>query len=291
MKTRDEALQHFIEFRTHTQNFTGQRLVTLRVDNAPELTRGQMEIYCRTEGISFEKTVPHSPPQNGVAERTNLTLASMARAMLIDADLGSYFWPFATQAAVHIKNRVPHAALPSDLTPLSPFECWHHYKPNLSHLRLFGSPCTSRILSTSLPKFAAHGESGRFLGYSKEAKGYLIWIPGPHGQAGSVKTRRDVTFHDFPKPPTPCDVHNQYSPLWDDVPFPDHLITPYVLIHHLVPSFFRNPYALCDSDPSFIPPPLSSSEAEPIGPIQPNNVPVDPPYVPLIPYISYCLIT
>ena len=104
LKNRDEALGQFIEYRTAAENFLGKRIAILCVDNAPELTRGKMEEYCKAHGITYEKTIPDSPPQNGVAERTNLTVATMARAMLIDANLSDYFWPFATQAAVHIKK-------------------------------------------------------------------------------------------------------------------------------------------------------------------------------------------
>jgi Integrase core domain len=226
MKSKDEALERYKEYRTFVERFTKEKTCILRVDNAPELVHGKMKDFCVSEGISYEKTIPHSPSQNGVAERTNLTVCSMARAMLIDADLGDYFWPFATQAAVHIKNRVTHSSLPPNKTP---FEFWHKYKPNLSHLRLFGSPCTSRVLPHSATKFSPRGESGRFLGYAKDAKGYLVWIPGPNGQGGNVKPRRDVTFHDTY---TRLDVSrndDDRSPLWDDVEFPEHLITPYVL--------------------------------------------------------------
>jgi transposase InsO family protein len=171
MKTRDEALQCFIEFRALTETFCREKTITLRVDNAPELTKGQFAAHCESEGITYEKTVPEAPSQNGVAERCNLTLASMARAMLIDSDLSDWFWPFAIQAAVHIKNRVPHSNLPPHKTP---FEFWHGYKPNLSHLRHFGAYCTSRITpSNALQKFDPRGEPGRFLGYAKDAKGEL----------------------------------------------------------------------------------------------------------------------
>ena len=102
LKNHDEALGQFIQYRTAAENFLGKRIAILCVDNAPELTRGKMEEYCKAHGITYEKTVPDSPPQNGVAERTNLTVATMARAMLIDANLSDYFWLFATQAAIHI---------------------------------------------------------------------------------------------------------------------------------------------------------------------------------------------
>ena len=224
LKNRDEALGQFIQYRTAAENFLGERIAILRVDNAPELTRGKMEQYCKAHGITYEKTVPDSPPQNGVAERTNLTVATMARAMLIDANLSDYFWPFATQAAIHIKNRVPHSALPPDKTP---FELWHRYKPNLGHLRLFGAPCTSRILSSAPSKFSPRGETGRFLGYAKDAKGYLVWIPNPTSRGGTVKTRRDVIVHDLPSRPDVPPITPVFFPLWHDVPMADRLAPPF----------------------------------------------------------------
>jgi hypothetical protein len=218
MKSREDAAQCFIEFRSIVENFCQQKITILRVDNAPELTKGRLADFCKTQGITYEKTVPDTPNQNGVAERCNLTLASMARALLIDADLSDWFWPFAIQTAVHIKNRVPHSSLPPNITP---FQLWHHYKPNLSYFRPFGAHCTSRIIPTPHPKFAPRGESGRSLGYATDAKGYLIWVPGPGGHGGSVKIRRDVSFHGFPS------VHDpDRSPAWDTVEFPDRLGKP-----------------------------------------------------------------
>jgi hypothetical protein len=79
MKSRDEAPQHFVNFCSAAQIFCGEKVKILRVDNAPELVHSQLESFCKTSGITYEKTVPHSPNQNGLAERCNLTLASMAR--------------------------------------------------------------------------------------------------------------------------------------------------------------------------------------------------------------------
>jgi hypothetical protein len=134
--------------------------------------------------------------------------------MLLDADLSNWFWPFAIQTAVHIKNRVPHSILPPHTTP---FQLWYNRKPDLSYLRLFGSHCTSRILPTPPSKFQARGEPARFLGYARDAKGYSIWVPGPNGRGGSLKIRRDVLFHGFPSPLK----REDQSPLWDDVPLPE----------------------------------------------------------------------
>jgi hypothetical protein len=64
MKSRNEALSLFTQFQTMAENFSGENVKLLRVDNAPELVQGQMEQYCKTKGITYEKPIPDSPPQN-----------------------------------------------------------------------------------------------------------------------------------------------------------------------------------------------------------------------------------
>ena len=58
MKSCDKAPQHFIEFCSFAQNFSSQRIKILCVDNAPELVRGKLEVFCKTEGIAYEKLFP-----------------------------------------------------------------------------------------------------------------------------------------------------------------------------------------------------------------------------------------
>lgn len=134
----------------------------------------------------------------------------MARAMLIEADLSDWFWPFAILCAIHIKCRVPHSALPPDTTP---FHYLFHEKPDISYFRVFGCHVTCRLTNADmLGKFEPRGETGRFVGYAPDAKGYLIWFPQHH----AVRVRRDVTFHDHipMKSDKPVD---ERSPLWKDV--------------------------------------------------------------------------
>jgi hypothetical protein len=129
--------------------------------------------------------------------------------MLVDSGLSSWFWPLAAQAGVHIKNRVPHASLDPDKTP---FECWFRRKADLSHLRPFGALVTARKTnSDNLNKVVPRGEEGRFVGYARDSKGYLVWFP----HSKSIRSRRDVEFHGFPDflpSPALSDI------LWDDIP-------------------------------------------------------------------------
>ena len=81
------------------------------------------------KGIIHIKTPPYSHESNGVAERLNRTIRVMVRAMLEDVrtTLSSFssainldvrkLWGEATSTAVYLKNRLPHAALPTNITP------------------------------------------------------------------------------------------------------------------------------------------------------------------------------
>jgi hypothetical protein len=170
---------------------------------------GELRKYCDDEGILYERTVPKAPQQNGKLERHNYTYERMARAMLLDADLHDYFWPFAMSAVVYLKNRIPHSALPLNVTP---FERWHRRKPNLGNVRPFGAHCTARIVNPQLGKFEPRGELGHFLGYTPESKGYVFW----HTASQTAKIRRDLVFHG---PPSPMIGQGGvdltvYAPLW-----------------------------------------------------------------------------
>lgn len=188
LHSRDEALKFFKIYQKHSENIHNTKIRTIRCDNAPEFVKGAFRDYAQEVGINFETTVPHTPQQNGVAERHNLTFGNMVRAMLLDADMAEWFWPLALHAAIYIKNRLPHSAIPRHT---SPYQLWFGTKPSLHHLRPFGAHCIAKILPASaLSKFQARGEAGRFVGYSKTAKGYLFWNP----KSRSIQTRRELDF-------------------------------------------------------------------------------------------------
>jgi len=61
------------------------------------------------------------------------------RTMLTGSNLGSEYWSYALRHAVYIKNRLPHQALPKYI---SPFERYTSRRPDISHIRVFGSHVT-----------------------------------------------------------------------------------------------------------------------------------------------------
>jgi Reverse transcriptase (RNA-dependent DNA polymerase)/Zinc knuckle len=85
----------------------GKVVKYVRCDNAGENTK-HLKDLCVQEGIIMEFTAPHTPQQNGVAERAFVTIRNRAHAMMIDARLDSkhqaMLWAEATSHASHIGN-------------------------------------------------------------------------------------------------------------------------------------------------------------------------------------------
>jgi hypothetical protein len=86
-KDRREVYQVFESWRNQAQLESGQRLKAIRSDNTSEFIKLSKEL--EKDGVRIKLTVPHTPSQNGVAERLNRTLITKTRAMLVTAELPS----------------------------------------------------------------------------------------------------------------------------------------------------------------------------------------------------------
>ncbi len=142
---------------------------TIRLDNAGEhLAIQQDDTFsnlCLRLHIRLEFTLPNSPAQNGVAERANRHIMEMTRALLISARLPIKYWSYAWRHAVYLTQFL----VPRKLNK-TPYELWFGKRPNVSHLRVWGSRVTYR--HASQPGASAHthllpvGHRGVFLGFN-----------------------------------------------------------------------------------------------------------------------------
>ena len=100
-----------------------------------EYLSGEFKTYLKSKGIRHELTVPHTPEQNGVAERMNRTLMETAPSMIAHAGLSDKYCTEAVATATYIQNRTPTTAVKNNTTP---HEQWYERKPNIGHLKVFG---------------------------------------------------------------------------------------------------------------------------------------------------------
>jgi transposase InsO family protein len=56
----------------------------LRIDNRTEYRGGALNAYYSRRGILIEFTIPYTPKQDGVLERTNCTIIKKTRMMIIE---------------------------------------------------------------------------------------------------------------------------------------------------------------------------------------------------------------
>ena len=130
-------MEIFKTFVKQAQNEFESSVVKIQSDNGTEFRNTQVEEFCKEIGIKHEFSSTYTPQQNGVVERKNRTLITLARAMLDDYGISQKFWAEAINTACHASNRVYlHRFLKK-----TPYELLIGRKPNISYFRVFGCKC------------------------------------------------------------------------------------------------------------------------------------------------------
>ncbi|CAI7844177.1 unnamed protein product [Closterium sp. NIES-54] len=146
-------------------------LAALRTDNGGEYTANAFTDYLSSHGISYQTSLPHTPQQNGVAERVNRTLMDRVRAMTTGARLSSKFWPYSLEYAAWLHNRISCSSNPS---AHSPYFMMTGRAADVSMARTFGCLCYYLPPQGSFGKFEQRGRVGMFLGLSNARKAWIV---------------------------------------------------------------------------------------------------------------------
>jgi transposase InsO family protein len=103
---KSEIPKIFKIFPRRAQREYNSPIVKIRSDNGSEFKNMNIEDWCDKEGVKHEFSATYTPQQNGVVERKNKTLITLARAMLDDYGTPERFWAKAINTACHGTNRV-----------------------------------------------------------------------------------------------------------------------------------------------------------------------------------------
>lgn len=140
MASKDSTLEHFKVYKYRVENQLNQKIQILRTDNGGEYASTAFRVYCQDHGILHQYTVAYTPQQNGLAERKNRSLMESACSMLQTAGLSHQFWEEAVATTCYLQNRLFTSVVAAGYTPYS---LWFGHQPDLTHLRIFGSPAYS----------------------------------------------------------------------------------------------------------------------------------------------------
>ena len=108
--------------------------------------------------------------------------------MLKSKSLPKELWGEAVACAVYLSNRSPTKSL-KDVTPQ---EAWSGLKPNVSHLRVFGSIAYVQVPEQERSKLDDRSQKVVFISYKENSKGYKFFNPSNN----KVIISRDVEFEE-----------------------------------------------------------------------------------------------
>ena len=109
--------------------------------------------------------------------------------MLSHAGLGNVYWAEAVATATYLRNRMVLTTLKIGETP---YLLWYGEKPNLKHVRVFGSIVYTHIPDRNRKKLDKKAQKLRFIGYTGTANNYKVWDEEKH----KSYVRHDVIFNE-----------------------------------------------------------------------------------------------
>ena len=174
MKDRSELFSIFESFFLEIKTQFGTSLRTLQSDNAREYLSTQFRTFLTSHGVLHRTSCPHTPQQNGVAERKNRHLLETTRTLLLHSHVPHQFWGDVVLTACYLINRMPSSTLQGKIPHqvLYPHQSLHPLPP-----RVFGSICFAHALDPGIDKLSPRSHKCVFLGYPRSQKGYKCYSP------------------------------------------------------------------------------------------------------------------
>ncbi|KXJ62412.1 hypothetical protein RP20_CCG010927 [Aedes albopictus] len=166
LRRKSEATAFIKQYVQEMKTSFGRPPKIIRSDQGGEFQNQALATFCRQEGIQQQFSTSHTPQQNGVAERKNRSLVEMGRCLLRDAKMPNKYWAEAINTACYLQNMLPSSAVSK-----TPFEMWTSKKPDVNHLRLFGSQAYVWIPKEKRSKLDPKSMKMTFVGYSQQHKG------------------------------------------------------------------------------------------------------------------------
>jgi transposase InsO family protein len=183
---KSEVATIFKMFAKKAQNELDCKIKKIRSDNRKKFNNTNIHEYCDEIGLKHEVLATYTPQQNGVVERKNRTLITLARTMIDEYNTPERFWAEAVNAACYASNRLfPHWLLEKTL-----YELLNGKKPDVSFFRAFGCKCYIYKKRHHPGKFQRRCDIGFLLGYSSKSKAYQVF----NHATGMVEETYDVEF-------------------------------------------------------------------------------------------------
>ena len=148
-------------------------LLRIRTDGGMEFVSSWAKMFYKNTGVAHLQSVPYEHHQNGKAERMIQLLCMKARCMRIHSGLNENRQGDALRYASYVHNRSPRASN----AWITPHERISGIVPDISAMRIFGTPCVVHVpreLQKRRAKTAPRGRPAQFLGICSITGQYIV---------------------------------------------------------------------------------------------------------------------
>ena len=174
---KSDCLSNFCNMVSWAEIFTGHTLAFMHSNQGGEFMGQEFQMFLTSKGITHQTSVPHTPQQNGCAERFNWTILEKAEAMCQHACLLKVFWQNAVETVLHIYNRQSMCCHEWK----TPIELFNEKKSDVSYFRVFECHAYVFISPEQWPdKLSPKSEEMTFIGYKPNTKGWCFWSKTKH---------------------------------------------------------------------------------------------------------------
>ncbi|GMF61978.1 unnamed protein product [Phytophthora fragariaefolia] len=161
-------------------------------DKDQDFCNGAMTKWYKNKGIVHTKVGPNASQLNPV-ERTHQTLVDMVKTMMYQSGLPASFWTSALETTVYVKNHIICKG-----AGCTPYEIMFDSKPDIHHIRAFGSLAYCHTPKSKRKKFAMNCKMGFLIGYREDVVGCQVYFPTEHkkGFVSDVKINEAIKYKD-----------------------------------------------------------------------------------------------
>ena len=187
IKLKSDVFTIFKSFQSLVETQIEQKIQIFQSDGGGEFVNAQFMQHLSQCGIKHYLSRPHTPQQNGLAERKHRHLLELGMSMLFEARLPHNLWVEALFTANFLSNLLPTSVHDHNTTP---FQKLNGVALIYTALRVFGCACYPYLRPYAHNKFDPKSLLCVFLGYTEKYKGYRCL----HPPTGRVYLSRHVLF-------------------------------------------------------------------------------------------------
>lgn len=187
LKFKSDFYETFLLFQTYVENQFGCKIGSFQCDGGGEFMSNKFLLQLKFSGIQQLISCPHTPQQNGLAERKHRHLMELGLSMMFERKMPQKIWVEALYTAKFLINLLPTSALDSKQRP---YQKLYSKSPDYTSLRTFGCAYFPTLRAYASNKFDPRSLKCVFLGYNDRYKFYRCLYP----PTGRVYISRHVMF-------------------------------------------------------------------------------------------------